>query len=538
MADPAPAQSIPRVSAPTTLVLFGATGSLAKQKLYPALLKLHREKLLPKQFRLIGVSQSAFSNEVFGGQVAESLRSATGEQFDEALVNDLVGNFQHLNIDLRSAGWAKKLSAALSLESLGKPAGHVLFYVATPPSLFDAIITGLGEARLTGRDLDVSAAKILPSIVIEKPFGHDLRSAADLNAKLSRYFQESQIYRMDHYLGKDTVQNILAFRFENGLFEPIWNREYIDHVQITLAEDGGIDTRGRYYEEAGALRDVIQNHLLQLLAHIAMEPPRELSTEELRDRRSAVLRHLRPLQPSELASRVIRGQYGSGTDFLGERVKRYLDEEFVADGSTTETFVALPVELMSERWAGVPFYLRAGKRLPKSVTEINIQFKPSKHDLYKRTHTTANLLTLRIQPNEGIALRLFVKKPGYDRSLDEVDMSFCYRDSFSGHLPEAYDRLLLDCLLADQSLFTRADEIEAAWSFVDPILKHWQTHRPPEFPNYPAGSWGPTKANDMIKADGRRWWSDRLDVCPIPGAGQATPVTVDSTVETSNVKGQ
>lgn len=511
---PGSTSSIPHVTTPTTLVIFGATGGLATRKLYPALAKLAAASLLPDDFQVVGVSQQRLGENEYQAVVATAIREA-GISAEASWLT----RFHHAAVDVRKEGWAGEVAAAA--QGPNSEARRVVFYVATPPSVFEAIITGLATLG-QGRTAGAGSGLPLPSIVIEKPFGHDGASAHRLNRLLANGFAEPQIFRMDHYLGKDTVQNILAFRFENGLFEPTWNRHYIDHVQITLAEAGGIGSRGRYYEESGALRDVIQNHLLQLLAHVAMEPPKSLAPEVLRDCRAAVLRQLRPLQPSELATRVVRGQYGPGKDWHGKDATGYLDEDFVGDGSTTETFVALPVELMSDRWVGVPFYLRTGKRLAKDVTEINIQFKPSAHDLYRQGGAvTSNLLTMRIQPNEGIALRLAVKRPGFAPELDEVDMSFCYRDSFDG-LPEAYDRLLLDCLLEDQSLFTRADEIEASWKFIDPIIAHWLKHRPPEFPNYPAGSWGPTAADELIAADGRRWWSDRLDVCPIPGAGQAT----------------
>jgi glucose-6-phosphate 1-dehydrogenase len=525
MANATAPASIPKVKTPTTLVIFGATGALSSQRLLPTVLKLAREGALPDDFRLIGVSRQKLSDEMFRSQIVQVMQSHAAEFFDEDVAKDIAAKSVHVAGDLRNTQWVKPLREALEQAEEGHKEHKVIFYLATAPSLFASALSALGETKLVS---ERHGSGKETAIIVEKPFGHDLASAKKLNEIIGKHFREDQIYRIDHYLGKDTVQNLLAFRFENGLFEPIWNHNYIDHVQITLAEPEGIGQRGRSYEEAGALRDVIQNHLLQLLAHVAMEPPSDLSSEQLRDRRAQVLRCLRPLQPSELEQKVIRGQYGPGEMMTGKKVKGYLDEEFVASGSTTETFVALPVELMNERWIGVPFYLRAGKRLPKDVTEITLQFKPSVHNLYHKKNTS-NLLTFRIQPNEGIALRLFVKEPGYQKKLEEVDMSFCYRDSFLGHLPTAYDRLLLDCLNGDQSSFTRADEIIESWRFVEPILQYWDSHRPPEFPNYAAGTWGPRAADNMMAADNRQWWSDRLDVCPIPGAGQA--VTVAEKVE-------
>ena len=516
-AMPSAPPTLPHVTVPTTLVIFGATGALAQRKLMPTLLKLKRQGLLPNDFKMIGISRQNLSDDLFQAQLVEAIRTHFEADFDAQSCDALVKAARHLTADVRGGSFTADLARAIGGPAKG--AHHVIYYLATAPSLFAPIATALGEAGLAAQRKGGRTS----SIVVEKPFGHDLASARKLNQTLTGYFSEEQIYRMDHYLGKDTVQNILAFRFENGLFEPIWNCHYIDHVQITLAEDAGIGSRGQYYEESGALRDVVQNHLLQLLANIALEPPADLSADQLRERRAQVLARLRPLQPSELRDRVVRGQYGSGQDLAGRSLKGYLDEEFVGSSSTTETFVALPVELLTERWMGVPFYLRAGKRLPKPVTEITVQFKPSAHDLYhKQGLETANLLTFRIQPNEGIALRLLVKEPGYEPRLEQVDMSFCYRDAFASALPEAYDRLLLDVLLEDQSLYPRADEIESSWKFIDPVLAHWGSHRPPEFPNYQAGTWGPRAADELIAADGRQWWSDRLDVCPVPGAGQAS----------------
>ncbi|MEX1112861.1 MAG: glucose-6-phosphate dehydrogenase [Patescibacteria group bacterium] len=489
------------ITEPTTLVLFGATGGLSAKYLLPAFGHLARNGLLGPSFRLVGVSQQPLSDAAFrqwiGGVPAAA---GVGE----------AAKASHLSADLSDDDWGQALA-----KKIGSRSCRVVYYLATPPSLFQPVVEGLARARLNRR-----AGGRTPAIVLEKPFGRDLSSARKLNRHLARHFDESQVFRMDHYLGKDTVQNILAFRFENGLFEPVWNRKHIDHVQITVAEDEGVGNRGRYYEESGALRDIVQSHALQLLAQIAMEPPVSWDAQDVRARRVTALRGLKPLAPQQIGDQVVGGQYGPGQDLLGKRVAGYREEAFVAPRSRTETFAALRAELPNRRWKGVPFYIRTGKRLPKRVAEITVQFKPSRH----RAHAHgggANLLTLRVQPNEGIALRLYLKRPGESQeSLEEVDMSFCYRDAFAGKLPSAYDRLLLDALVGNQGLFTRADEVEAAWRFIDPILRYWDRHNVRPRP-YAAGSWGPTAADRLIKADGRRWWSDRLDVCPVPGAGQA-----------------
>ena len=492
------------ITGPTTLVLFGATGGLSAKYLLPALKHLAGNGLLGPSFRIVGVSQRKFSDEEFRGWVG---KAAAGTAV-EGLVR--TARISHLSADLAGGGWGTALARRIGTRSC-----RVVFYLATPPSLFEPVVEGLARARLNRR-----AGGGVPAIVLEKPFGRDLTSARKLNRHLARHFDESQVFRMDHYLGKDTVQNILAFRFENGLFEPVWNREHIDHVQITVAEDEGIAARGGYYEESGALRDVVQSHALQLLAHIAMEVPASWAPKDVRARRVTTLRGLKPLTPRQVGGQVVRGQYAAGRDLLGKPVPGYRDEPFVARDSRTETFAALKVELPNRRWKGVPFYIRTGKRLAKRVAEITVQFKPSRHRVHAHGGG-ANLLTLRVQPNEGIALRLYLKRPGRPQeSLEEVDMSFCYRDAFAGRLPSAYDRLLLDALVGNQGLFTRADEVEAAWRFVDPILRHWQRHdvRPLR---YTAGTWGPAAAERLLVRDGRRWWSDRLDVCPVPGAGQA-----------------
>ncbi|MDP4000610.1 MAG: glucose-6-phosphate dehydrogenase [bacterium] len=495
------------ITEPTTLVLFGATGGLSAKYLLPALGHLAKNGLLGPSFRLVGVSQQSHTDDEFRKWIGSAATNALPGTAEELV---RTARISHLSADLSAPGWEKALA-----KKIGARSCRTVYYLATPPSLFDPVVEGLARARLNRR-----AGGGTPAIVLEKPFGRDLRSARHLNRHLARHFDESQVFRMDHYLGKDTVQNILAFRFENGLFEPVWNREHIDHVQITVAEDEGMSSRGRYYEEAGALRDVVQSHALQLLAQIAMEPASSWAAKDVRARRVEALRGLKPLAPQQIGTRVISGQYAAGEDMLGRPTAGYRDERFVPTGSKVETFVALAAELPNRRWKGVPFYIRTGKRMPKRVAEITVQFKPSRHR--RREHGGgANLLTLRVQPNEGIALRLFLKRPGEaPESLEEVDMSFCYRDAFAGKLPSAYDRLLLDALCGNQGLFTRADEVEAAWRFVDPILRHWQRHdvRPRR---YAAGRWGPAAADRLLEADGRRWWSDRLDVCPVPGAGQA-----------------
>ncbi len=509
--------SLPHVTTPTSLVIFGATGALANRKLYPALMKLQQQDLLPEQFRIIGISPKQLSAAAYQAVIKDAC-AAVSQPDAEAATQRLLDCALHLSGDLGQPTWAADLQTVLADIEPNLSEHRVIYYLAVPPSLFAATIIALGGSGLLHGNQQRRS-----SIVVEKPFGHDLASARELNQLLAKQVPEDAVYRMDHYLGKDTVQNILAFRFENGLFEPSWNRQHIDHIQITQAEVAGVGERGAFYEETGALRDVVQNHLLQLLAHVAMEPPADLSADVLRSARANVLSQVRPLTADELSRQVVRGQYGAGQLALrGDDVPAYRDESAVAADSVTETFVAVPVTVESERWRGVPFYLRSGKRLAKDVTEINIQFKASAHQLHARGEAdVVNLLTLRIQPNEGIALRLAIKKPGYQPQLEEVDMSFCYRDLFYDSLPEAYDRLLLDCLTGDQTLFTRADEVEASWRFIDPILQHWRAHQPPSFPNYSAGSAGPPAADDLLAATGRQWWSDRLDVCPIPGTGQA-----------------
>lgn len=496
---------VPKVTEPTTIVIFGVTGALAARKLLPSLMRLVREGALPGNFVLVGIAREISGD--FSSYVFDTIMQTA--DCDEAAARKVADAAHFVPGDATKDDWVEPLQSLLK----ERAESHVVYYLSTAPSLFAPIVQTLESSDLKSAGKNVS-------LVVEKPFGYDLASARKLDQIIDHCFDEHQVYRMDHYLGKDTVQNILALRFQNGLFEPSWNMAYIDHVQITLAESGGIGSRGRYYEESGALRDVVQNHLLQLLANIAMEPPASMSADDLRAARAAALKEIVSITDKELSD-VVRGQYVAGTDFYGHDAEGYTDEEHVAADSDVETYVALPVRLSSSRWRGVPFYLRAGKRLERDVTEITLQFRPSPHRLYEGKET-ANLLTIRIQPNEGIALRLAIKEPGFQATLEEVDMSFCYRDTFEGRLPEAYDRLLLDCFLRDQSLFAHKDEIEASWAFVDDLRTRWKDLPVHE---YAVGTWGPKAADALMERAGRRWWGNILDVCAVPGMGQATEVT-------------
>jgi glucose-6-phosphate 1-dehydrogenase len=496
-----------RAPQPCAVVIFGATGDLTRRKLIPALFRLAGEGLLPPAIAIVGFARS----EGDDARLRENLRGGLNGEVDGALWEGFARTiFYHRSDYADPAGYARLRERLTRIDQEHGTAGNRLFYLATPPDVAADVVRNLGEAGLASPARENGR---WARLVVEKPFGHDLASAIDLNRRLRAVFAESQIFRIDHYLGKETVQNLLVFRFANGLFEPLWNQKYVDHVQLTVSESLGVEGRGGYFEGAGILRDMVQNHLMQLLCHVAMEPPAVLEADPIRDEKVQLLRSIRPIRPEEVPSMTVRGQYGAGW-VSGSEVPGYRDEPDVAPNSQTETYVALRLWVDNWRWAGVPFYLRAGKRLPKRVTEISVAFKSVPRILFNRNPETPldpNVLSIRIQPNEGISLRIAAKVPGPELRIRPVRMEFSYGAAFGVEPPEAYERLLLDALLGDSTLFTRGDEVEAAWAIIDPILEGWRRGAEtgavpcPGFPNYAAGTWGPEAADDMIAADGAAW---------------------------------
>jgi glucose-6-phosphate 1-dehydrogenase len=492
-----------RVPDPSILALFGATGDLAHRKVIPALYHLWRTNLLPVEFVLLALGRRPYDDDAFRDEVRGGL-----EEFSRALPLDEQAwrsfreriRYQHL--DFADAQGFDRLAKRLDeLDTTEGTRGNRLYYLATQPSQFAEIIGQLGRVGLDHERHEGGWRRI----IIEKPFGHDLESAKKLNREVGRVFRESQVYRIDHYLGKETVRNLLVFRFGNGIFEPLWNRRYVDHVQITVAESIGIESRGKFYEETGAVRDVLQNHLLQLVSLVAMEPPATFEADALRDEKVKVLRAI-GTQPADPFTDIVRGQYGHGW-VDGEPVPGYREEDEVDPHSETETFVAARLSIDDWRWSGVPFFVRTGKRLPKRATEIAIQFREVPHHLFRHNSAEpdANLLAIRIQPDEGIMLRFGAKVPGLGLDVRSVTMDFTYGSAFSVDSPDAYETLILDGLQGDASLFTRADEVEEAWSLVDPFIEAWAEGDAPDFPDYPAGSWGPPEADELLTRGGRRW---------------------------------
>ncbi len=495
-----------RAVQPCVMVIFGATGDLTHRKLLPALYNLAIEQPLPAQFTVVGVARRPFTDEEFRQQALDSINSFSRRRpVNPAIWDTFAKGLFYCQAQFDDPADYESLGKLLDrLDQERGVQGNRLFYLATPPVYYGAIgdlLSSSGVAKRGGGD-----APGWSRIVVEKPFGHDLTSARELNQSLNKGFRENQIYRIDHYLGKETVQNIMVLRFGNGIFEPIWNRQYIDHVQITVAESIGIEGRADYYEQAGAIRDIVQNHMMQLLALTAMEPPNTFGADAVRDEKVKALRAIPPLMEAEIASDTVRGQYGSGI-ILGESVPAYCQERKVSPTSQTETFVALKLLIENWRWAGVPFYLRTGKRLTKRVTEIAIQFKRPPYLLFQgggAAQLQPNVLSMRIQPNEGISLLFSAKVPGQEMRLRSVNMDFLYGSSFGVEPPEAYERLLLDAMLGDSTLFTRIDETELAWTLVDTIVRAWAKTSAP-IASYEPGTWGPKESDALIERDGRTW---------------------------------
>jgi glucose-6-phosphate 1-dehydrogenase len=490
-----------RTSEPCVVVIFGATGDLTRRKLLPALYRLVRQRLLPAEFAVLGTARHAMSDEEFRVKMREALNEFAEEEIDEAAWTSFASGLFYLPGEFDDPQLYATLKAKLEeINAARNTQNNHLFYLATAPDFFGTVANQLGAAGL-GRPSDQSWTRI----IIEKPFGHDLDSAKALNAELAAVFNENQIFRIDHYLGKETVQNLLVFRFANSIFEPLWNHNYIDHVQVTNAEAIGVEGRGGYYEKAGAVRDMIQNHVFQIVALIAMEPPTSLEPNSVRDEKVRAMRSVRAIPSDRIDEFAARGQYGPGT-VLGDTVPGYRDEPGVNPQSSTETFAAIKLQFANWRWADVPFYLRSGKRMPKRVTEIAIQFKEVPHQLFTESDTPLqpNVLVIRIQPNEGITLRFGAKLPGQALRIRWVNMDFRYGASFGVKAPEAYERLLLDCMLGDSTLYARRDMVERGWEIVSPILEAWQQPAS-DFPNYAAGSWGPRNSVALIDGDGRSW---------------------------------
>jgi glucose-6-phosphate 1-dehydrogenase len=500
------AASATETATPNIMVIFGASGDLTRRKLIPALYNLHREQLQPERLAVLGVDRRDVDDAGYRELLAAGVPEFLGADYDREIWERLLENFRFLSGDFTDPGIYPVLAERLGqlTAEYGIPCNY-LFYLATPPQFFTTIAMQLGNAGLLAE-----TGGCWRRVVIEKPFGRDLESAHELNRRLHEVLEEHQIYRIDHYLGKETVQNILAYRFANSTVEPIWNRRYVDHVQITVAESLGVEMRGGYYEQAGALRDMIPNHLLAVLSVVTMEPPNSFDADNIRDEQVKVLRAIQPIRQDEVLSAAVRGQYGEGTLPDGRRVPAYRSEPRVDPQSKTETYVALRLMIDTWRWAGVPFYLRTGKRLPGRFTEVVIQYRHApnfmfRDSLVKRDRVPANSLVLRIQPDEGIGMNFNAKVPGPTTRLGTVEMDFRYDEHFSATPTTGYETLIHDCMAGDATLFKRADNIEAAWSLMQPILDVWEALPARDFPNYAAGSWGPEAADQLLVHDGNAW---------------------------------
>jgi glucose-6-phosphate 1-dehydrogenase len=491
---------------PVTLVIFGGAGDLAHRKLLPALYNLQVDGLLPPRFAAVGVGRKTWNDDAYRDFAKDGIRQFSRRPPTDDAWQLFAQSLFFVNVSIEDAGAFAALGSRLDgIEHERGLTGNRIYYLAVPPSVVVTTIEQLARARFVPPATASPDRRPTSRVIVEKPIGHDLASAQGINDAVAKVFDEGQTYRIDHYLGKETVQNILVLRFANSIFEPLFNEKHIDHVQITVAEEEGVGTRAGYYDEAGALRDMVQNHLLQLLSLVAMEPPRSLDADVVRDEKREVLQSLRPIASDEVDGHVVRGQYVAGFE-LGAPVVAYRDERGVRKESGTETFVALKVFIDNWRWAGVPFFLRTGKRLPKRASEISIQLKGVPPILFNASPSALdpNVLTVRIQPDEGFSLGISSKIPGPQVRIYPVQMDFRYGSAFGETSPEAYERLLLDVMIGDQSLFMRRDAVEAAWRFVTPILDRWAAETS-ALPTYAAGDWGPAAANRLIESTGRRW---------------------------------
>jgi glucose-6-phosphate 1-dehydrogenase len=492
-----------RPADPCVMVIFGAGGDLTSRKLIPALYNLAKADLLSREFAIVGTSHGQMSTDAFRQKISEDIKHYAGKDASQDIVDWFLKRLYYVSGEFNDKNVYSKLKDFLQkVDQDHTTHSNFFFYLATAPSFFGPIIEQLAAVGLMEEN-----NQRWRRVIIEKPFGHDLDSAKTLNVQLLKVAKEKQIYRIDHYLGKETVQNILAFRFANGIFEPIWNRRYIDHVQISVAETVGVEQRGSYYDTAGALRDMVPNHIMQLISLTSMEPPISFHADAVRDEQAKILHAIQPLSSEEVLTRTVRGQYGAGT-MDGQHVPGYREEEDVPQDSRTETFVAMKLLIDNWRWADVPFYLRTGKRLAAQNTHIVIQFRRAPFVLFRDTpveNLMPNQLVLHIQPEEGISLQFAAKVPGPIMRLGAVDMNFEYADYFGLQPSTGYERLLHDCMIGDQTLFQRADMVEAGWCVVSPALDVWKALPPRNFPNYASGTWGPKEADDLLERDGRHW---------------------------------
>lgn len=482
------------------IVIFGASGDLTKRKLVPSLYDLYEQELLPEKFAVVGASRSKFTDEEFRKSMEEGINEFATS--DKNLTDEFLKNIHYQSVDAKSAESFNSLKERLTELSGDKSLDeeNIIFYLSTPPSLYGVIPQNLAKAGLNSEE------KGWKRVIVEKPFGYDLKSATELNSLLQKDWKEDQIYRIDHYLGKETVQNVLVTRFSNGIFEPLWNRNFIHHVEITSAESIGVEKRGGYYEGSGALRDMVQNHLLQLVGLIAMEPPSSMDSESIRNETVKVLQSIRKMEEKDVHKFVIRGQYTAST-VRGEKMIGYRDEEGVDPESKTETYAAIKFYIDNWRWGGIPFYIRTGKRLPTRVTEAVIHFKATPHSLFQKQAIgdSSNQLVIRIQPDEGILLKFGMKVPGAGFKVQNVKMDFHYSDLTNQHVPSAYERLLLDAMIGDSTLFARGDAVMSAWEFLTPVLDAWKNDKSIPIFGYPCGTWGPETADSLVEETGLAW---------------------------------